>query len=122
MFKNFNQITEAAVQRLNEITSEIDALAYSREPLRILRDSLENSDRVLNRQEDQELDCVLDDLAEIDNKIEQLNDLRYELRGFLVNFTNAVEKSSNIEHFLLFMQGYDAAYVYGDAPDTHPWH
>lgn len=122
MFKNFNQITEAAVQRLNEIPSEIDALAYSREPLRILRDSLENSDRVLNRQEDQELDCVLDDLAEIDNKIEQLNDLRYELRGFLENFTNAVEKSSNIEHFLLFMQGYDAAYVYGDAPDTHPWH
>ena len=122
MFKTFNEITEAALQRLNEITSEIDALAYSREPLRILRDSLENSDRVLNRQEDQELDCVLDDLAEIDNKIEQLDDLRYELRGFLEDFTNAVEKSSNIEHFLLFMQGCDSAYVYGDAPDTHPWH
>ena len=122
MFKNFNQITEAAVQRLNEIANEIDGLRAEHEAVSEVAEKLENMDRQLTAEESKQLNEAVDRWWQTDSKIEQLDDERHELRGFLENFTNAVEKSSNIEHFLLFMQGYDAAYVYGDAPDTHPWH
>ena len=122
MFKNFNEITEAAVQRLNEIANEIDGLRAEHEAVSEVAEKLENMDRQLTAEESKQLNEAVDRWWQTDSKIEQLDDERHELRGFLENFTNAVEKSSNIQHFMLFMQGCDSAYVYGDAPDTHPWH
>lgn len=122
MFKNFNEITDAAVQRLNEIANEIDGLRAEHEAVSEVAEKLENMDRQLTAEESKQLNEAVDRWWQTNSKIEQLDDLHHELRGFLEDFTNAVEKSSNIEDFMLFMQGYDSAYVYGDAPDTHPWH